>query len=625
MEDVSKDDDQIPFNKDSLSILSKAIKNIKDSFLVYKDSLMMPDTVLSKKYDSIISFSSKYYALVNKILSDSADLKFWIENKDSIKILFTIKDNISSLKYNNLLKQNASDSIYSHLNERILEINNNGKELVESKTYILNEFKQETFTALFTNLLNQRKILFLPECSFDVNINNTASSIFYQIKAQLELKDDEPITAELKLKNLKINCYYSENAKLRSSVSKGVLIANRFSVENVSVEFEDGTIKNIFADLNLLDSLGNSVFPLPVRFKNTFPITISSRNDKDYFSNFNIYVADFGAIRNKIVVGKSGNNLNFRYKKDTIINKNIIDFDNIYFILSDLIDYVDVLESNKEDYSPANSVVDLNQKVLSKTLTKERRSQLLNVKAYTDVVGVEGDQPNGLIQIEASRKFNLFTRREGFKNFYIGLATYIEPQLVFSKIEKNNNTLVLMQKDLDPISTIVNKKIFKIPAIDLFRYQNSAFNIDFNLEKQYLPSVKSSFSENINVGILRTKVSDTLSIENSAILKSQSPNDKILNTFKYGFSILYDLKPDSRYGLSLGYSYENFQLLNDDYHSIASYNVVNSFCANAFLRTNDENTLFFKYRISFVSPAVKQNFVQIQLGYSLNLFTASGK
>lgn len=649
IEDIDKNGSQIYFNTDSISQIKSNLKNIVDSIFTLGSIVENPDTLSVSKHDSIINIVLKYQNILEKISLDSTDLKYWKENKDSIRLLLKMAENIGLERYDSCLIRFNSKHSLKAFNKQLELIANTVSEISDSKDYTLNDFKQETFIPLCKYILNKRKILYLPECSGDTSSNDIALSIFYQIKAKLEFKDDEPVTAYLKLKNQKINCYYRKTSKLRDTDSDATVIQNKFTVDNVSVEFEDGTIKNIYADLNMEDSAGNPSFRLPIRFKNTIPITISSRNDKDVFSSYNIYVSDFGSVKSKIKIDKvetqnsryliltfaqnflnkfdsTFKEVNNSIKNITSISNKTIDLDNVYFVLSDLIDYVDVLETNKEDYSPVNSVVNLNKNNPVQELRKEKRSRIITVKTFTDFVGIDGDQPNGLIQIEASRKFNLRTKRNGLKSVYAGLFTYIEPKLIFSKIEKNNSYLPFLSSDLDQVELGNNKKVFNSNAINILKYQNSAFDIDLNFFKINFPNIKSNFQANISSGMLRTGVTDTISVIGSAATKAEVANNKVVNTFRWGISVLYELKPDNRYGLTLGYDIRRYSLLSKDYNlNLSENNVVNSIWADAYLKTNDENMLFFRYKVSFVSPASKENFVQIQLGYLLDLFKTSTK
>jgi hypothetical protein len=74
-------------------------------------------------------------------------------------------------------------------------------------------------------------------------------------------------------------------------------------------------------------------------------------------------------------------------------------------------------ENDKEDYSPVNSVIELRPSHAIAELKKEKRSRILDVAAFTDFVGMDQGQPNGLVQIEAKRKFNINTKSRLLRNF----------------------------------------------------------------------------------------------------------------------------------------------------------------------------------------------------------------
>src|SRR5690606_12953216 len=69
-----------------------------------------------------------------------------------------------------------------------------------------------------------------------------------------------------------------------------------------------------------------------------------------------------------------------------------------------------VLENDKEDYSPSNRTITLTPASNIQELKKEQRSKILEVSAFTDLAGLDQDQPNGLIQIEAKRRITVSTR-----------------------------------------------------------------------------------------------------------------------------------------------------------------------------------------------------------------------
>lgn len=625
---VDGDDNQVKFSKDTIGMLRQDLDTITSYLNPPRTLAIATSSITDVKKDSITKIIAKYNKYFENILNDKADIAFWKQNKDSIKILLAELEKSDLLTNEELSQQLKNKDQLKKFNARLKDIVKSISEVDVDKEYTINEFKRETFVTLFGLLLKKKEILTSPECSLDGTIDDLAQTIFYSIKPKLEFADDEPITAYLKLKNTKIDCYFYSDSPyveskgfLRSDDTDGK-INNKFNIENIGVEFEDGVVKNLFVDLIPLDINLNPLTNLPLRFNNPTPISVSSRNDKNNFSLKNIFLTDNQALVDYVAVNSDRELLINKQRvqpRDTIVNA-------IFCKLSDLFDYQDVLENDKEDYSPVNCVVNLNPKNPVVELKKEKRSRLLSLKTFTDAVGLKGDEPNGLIQIEASRKFNLWTARVGTKYLYYGALTYIEPKLIFSKIEKNNRSLILTEDQaIKELAIVREKKVFRIDQIELYKYQNSAFDVDLNLAKYNIPNIKSNFQFNLSGGILRTEVQDSLVVIAKVLQKSTKADTRTLNTLRWGFSVLYELKPDSRYGLVFGYDYRKYKILSENHIFNRKLGVIQSYYGDFFLKTNDKDKLFFRYKYSFASPVARQNFVQIQLGYSLEIFNTATK
>lgn len=618
-EDFDSDANKIFLNYDTISLYKARIDNIINNVDNYSLLLGLSEPEKAIQNEAIIFNLTKCRLFLDTVQQGSVRLNYWNFHKDSIQLIFQNLDSLNINEYDSIVRVSDPGLLFNDLTSRIENIYNQYLLFSKSKEYSLYEFNQENFKYLFLHFINNKSIYFLPECSSKINssyIETLALGIFYEIKTKLEFNDDEPITSIIKLKDRSINCYFSNNTKIGyKSIDEGVHNIP-FLIDKVSIEFEDGNIKNLFADMYMIDSLGNPIYSSLVSFKNTIPIPIASRNSIDNFSKFKIYNTDFGSILHdtSFVNAIAG-------YTDTVINSK--SNGNIYFLLSNLLAYFPVLESDKEDYSPVNSVVILNNTNTFQELKKIKRSKILSVKAYTDFIGVQDDQPNGLIQIEASRKFNLTTKKNGNKNIYMGWVHFIEPKLTISKIEENNNSLFLTSDNIDEDFLKLNQKVFNVEAIDLLKYQNTAFDLDMNLYKINFPNIKSNIQFNINVGLLRTSVTDSIIVSEMAVNKSNSLNSLNLSSLRVGESIMLEIKPDNRYGFNLGFDLKIYSSLNTDYIvGISTSSLIYSFWADAFLKTGINNTLFFRYKLSYspYSSIPDYSFTQIQLGYLLDIF-----
>jgi hypothetical protein len=614
LDDIDKEGATISFDMDQVKEL-----NVNLTLVLSKLTDTSNHENLTKNSDTLRDFLELNSYYLDHILSDSANLNFWYSNRNSILSLIGEAKHVNFLSYRPMLDK---DSLFSFYVKRLTEIMPIVSKLIDTKTYTLNEFFQESFTTLITNLLTQEKIVFSKDCSYDTVISKKATAIFFDIKAKFDFKDDEPVTAYLKLKGLRVNCYYTKSTKL-AKTNDDRLIENKLLVDDVSVEFEDGDIKNLFVDLraDLNDSIKGSL-TLPVRFKNSYPITVSGKNDPEKFGYIKIFVDNPHDINEQVRLDPTA--------KNTFVLAPNIDSSKeregtYYVILSELLDYSIVAQSNNEDYSPANAVVHLNKNNPTQELKKEKRSKILNARTFTDLQGIQGDQPNGLIQVEVSKKINILTNRHGNQSFYWGSLTYIEPDLSLSKIEKNKNSLELSFQDLDSVAlTSQGRKRFRVNAIDLLRYQNSVFDINANLYKFNFPALKSNLQLNGSAGILRTNVSDSIGLSGSTAYKTPTENTKTLNTIRWGISLIFEIKPDSRYGISFGWDARFLSLESNDYFlNDTRTNAIYSFWTDAYLKTNDDNDIFFRYKYSYGKKLLDQNFLQVQLGYQLDLFKST--
>lgn len=281
---------------------------------------------------------------------------------------------------------------------------------------VLNVFEQESFEKALIQILKNSNLGYGAKCKDAIEPKDLATELFFSIKARLDFVDDEPTTAVIRLKNKTIKCI-SSTKKSKLSTSEYYTVDNSFEVKSVSVEFEDGTIKNIFCKLQLLDLMGEPIDGFEFIFKNIIPITISSRNDLDRLDKEGLFIGTSGMTgaselpwsimeqdstvdvnsKGHIILGESfeaeqisKGTWNFNYKMLT-------------FAVSDIVDIDFVLESEKEDYCPANGTVVLSPSSPLQELKKEKRSQILSLRVFSDLAGVQGDQPNGLIKIEAHK------------------------------------------------------------------------------------------------------------------------------------------------------------------------------------------------------------------------------
>lgn len=254
----------------------------------------------------------------------------------------------------------------------------------EDGKYIFSEFQKAVFESIFSKqMIEKFPVSDTPE------LKDKATEIFFLLTAKLDFMDDEPITAYLILRHDTISSLLKANSSVYYNGPLSRLTA-KHKVDRVDVEIEEGAIKNLKVHvIRPYTPLGNTSPRTYLEFKNIFPISISGKYDADLFSNIRLYCLNCAGIKGLQ-----------RFIK-----------------LSDLLLFDIVLQNDKENYSPTNSVIALKPSSPIVELKKEKRSKILEVAAFTDFVGLDQQEPNGLIQIEAKRRINIVTKYRQVRRF----------------------------------------------------------------------------------------------------------------------------------------------------------------------------------------------------------------
>jgi hypothetical protein len=392
------------------------------------------------------------------------------------------------------------------------------------------------------------------------------------------------------------------------------------NVEYVSMEFNQGYIENMVVYGHLEPS------KKAVKFTNVQPIGFSRKKDFDALPNCDLWTE----------AAANGRASHFRMN------------------LSDLIeDYEQNLALNRRDYSPADGVIvfDLTAKTCS-TLKKAPTYQLLEARVYSDFVGLDKNSPNGLIQTEIGQRINLITNRLGwihrdfggiinkkelsykgatYTNF--GVFGYIHPSLVISKIEKNNRGLPLDSRDLT-----VNNQYYQerfAATLNLRNYENLNSGFDLNILTLDKPHFKSTFYFDFGLRFGRTQVIDSVrAIVDGTPQNTGKGTEFGINTFRWYPKVIWEIKPEERYGLSMSYYWNQYYVWNSRVTQVSipeRYSVkgdnehpfgYGTAELQAFFNPSVENPtgkLFFRYTFNHMGRQWNTNFHQAQVGYSFYL------
>ncbi len=412
-----------------------------------------------------------------------------------------------------------------------------------------------------------------------------------------------------------------------SKNSKDSSQAVGFTVYYLQIQFQDGFIENIKVRGKIP---GNDLL---LKFENSYPIPFSTRRDFRKLYEVNL-------LERTIFERASKNNLQVERLK---------------LRLGDLLDFDQTLDIDSKDYSPVNQVLDekIEKEETVVNLKKERTSKILELKVFTDLKGIDNDNPNGLVQLELSKKMNFWNNRhKGIWNLYnIGYLNYLTPGFSMSKIENNNKRLpVQYVGSQQPDSSRPNNFA---STLQLLQYQAFRIGADLSLMTIDVPGLKSTltiktglyFGRTLTVDTLRTKI-DSTTFEP---LNDNNIRESGVNSFQIIPEICLQIYPDKRYGVILSYKANRYRVLsgeltqvrdsvdytgyikslNGDRSKITGYPKrwwLGSAEIYAFYRPSPYNQLFFRYRFNYDMSEPKTNFHQIQLGFATYLtHTSKGK
>lgn len=344
----------------------------------------------------------------------------------------------------------------------------------------------------------------------------------------------------------------------------------------------------------------------------------------------NVYAIGFSSVSN------------FKNFKDIKLFARNSDIAFPYIYLSDVFsNYDNYLHNYTRDYSPADTAINevdpADEKILN--LSTERLINVFDSKIYTDLRGIAENQPNGLVQIDVNKRFNLNThRRQVFSsrnNF--GYFNYITLWGALTKIEKEDRVLQLRNDRVVVNNTLVSPSY--ATNLDFRQYEMLSFGGDINLLLFDRPDTKFTFYFDLGARYGLTKVLDsTLKVENGeAVVDANKFSEYDANTLTFFPRISAEVMSQQRVGFTVSYQYHYTYLLSNNlFKQVASYaksqtsstlldtRARGSHMVELYVRIqtseNDRNKFFLRGRLFMQNGDMNTSFSQLQLGYSYNLF-----
>lgn len=358
-----------------------------------------------------------------------------------------------------------------------------------------------------------------------------------------------------------------------------------FTPQRCDIVFEDGFISSVI--------VRGVLFGKKVAFSSQVPIGITTRNNILNLTNHKLY--------------------------------NELSKSNYYIKLGEVITYERLNDELTKDHSPKNGRIILNENIRSKTLYKEPVNKLFHVNVFSDFVGLNEDNPNGLVQIEIDKRISLRTKRN---NSGWGWLTHLTPSFVLSKIEENNRTLPVslftdsegqVTKYTSPLEVFRYSQMQTTFALNIFDYYGSAFDIEVNL----LP------------GLTITQLVDSVSEGNTSV----QVREERINSPLLGGELKLDFRPEKAFGFGIRSRSFYYWNLNAN----AQFNSPNgrleglslsdpnrllhdiSLLVTIRAGENSDNLFFARLGMVHEWSNLDNNFAQVQLGFSTYLKTSRKK
>ncbi|WP_428656686.1 hypothetical protein [Runella sp.] len=459
---------------------------------------------------------------------------------------------------------------------------------------------------------------------------------FIEMVAFFISQNDEPEAGKIKISS-QIKAYI-ENPKQEdatkisgnfksysTTIKKGdtlIKAATVLKVETAQLEFEEGFLTNIVVETSAKDK----------RYFFTNPVSIGFASKRN-ITNLNSY-----ELRLVNVTEMLGSDVATP----------------VTIRLGELIKFYDyTLRPLTRDYSPRNGRMLLMPSEQPIALKKEETQKLFEAHVFSDFLGFNQENPNGLIQTEIAKRINTNTYRSwAYKNpkwflpkvlrFVLGEGAggfqYVRPFVSISKFEENNKRLTV-SRYIDSKTNTVTKYL---TALEVLRYQNFSAGLDANL--LYFENMPGKFNITMNAGIHfgRTALRDSLMNFNETkkqFEKTGDVKDFGVNTLQFHPELKIQWYPDERFGVSLARRWNFTSILGSapDINKIGQYKSANkdvsfdelgkngtwlgTWTIEAFVSPDKEgqNKLFFRYRLTGVEGNRSLNFQQAQVGYSFFL------
>jgi len=400
---------------------------------------------------------------------------------------------------------------------------------------------------------------------------------------------------------------YHNKRKEQNTLSKEFIGNNVFIIKSISIKIERGFIEDVHVEIGN-DHNGTDWYD------NIVPIGFSSLSN----------IKALGSMRLHIRKPKWSNQKNYVY-------------------LSDILENYDINEElQTRDYAPADTVINNLDPTIDRFIIfkREQRIQLFDSRIYSDLAGLDEKSPNGLLQIEVSRRFNFITNRRQYPSFRAdwGYLNYIYLYGTLSKIDQKLRRLPLNNAYYVENNTITSPNY--VTNLDLRRYENASIGLDINLLIHNHKDGKFIAYADYGIRYGHIPIEDKVKRLNAAgILEDPGLTDFINkegHTITHGPKIRFEYLSERRIGFNASYQY-NYSMLfsNNEFKQVASasksdlYDRITERIARkshqfslevrVLAGSSFSDNIFLRTRFFIQQGDASTFFPQIQIGYNYNL------
>ncbi len=664
--------------------LTYAQTNLTDYFVVGKERIEIEITKTDNKYKiklskvgsedpeeftigssvgSFFDFKKQFRTKVSKLLGLSTTTEDKKDNSDSLlridqeaeSIYYSfannlrVLDNLDFKPKTGVLK--VSKTIPVYLNKIIIESLITKKGVKEIEKDFINKAKKEFESKLIDidNLIkkgysaNINKIIELSKhiCLSQYQTINTSSDDIATKEARAKAKTISLLSKDAefdKAEKKYIKAYLKKRLDTKSKAP-----FTYFVVDEVEFEFSKGFLEVIKVqgyfncddknkkkyNCELIPSFLKN--KSSILFSNKYGIGFTSRENYKRLDNVSLYInqsdKDYSVDTDIVTLGKE-----LKVYRDKLKDK-------LFIKMDDLINYNYSVNKLTRDFSPMDQKITVTggDKL---TLTKEETRKILEVEVFSDFEGFDADAPNGLIQFELSKHFNINTRRHDTKVFDwlfggYGWIQYSEIEGGITKIEDKQRRLNPERIDTEVTlvdnSIVIDSKRYTNP-VDLLNFRTWFIGQDTNFLLIDNPDLKHQFHINGGFRFNRTAIQDSIKTVGSDSLK---PEEYSVSFWTFYPEVKMHLLPEERYGVYAMWRPKFVYLTSDkiDFKSTANpvtgfrrkvSNWVNEFEFKGYVDVGEKGQLFLRWRLNHEMGYSANNFSQIQLGYSFFILGRNG-